>query len=196
MRGSQWVFSSIINLEIHSVRFEPLRGSSYIQLPNKIRSKKAIINMKNNDNMCFKWAVARALNPIKRNAERITNLLREQAEELNMNGIEVPGKLKDIEKFEKQNPEISINVFGFEGEFYPLRISKEEGNEIVNLLLISNEKTFHYCLIKDISRLLSSQTNNHQHKNHFCLRCLNPFATQESLEKHIEYCGTNEAVKI
>ena len=45
MRGSQWVFGSIINLEIHSVRFEPLRGSSYIKLPQSLRSKKAIINL-------------------------------------------------------------------------------------------------------------------------------------------------------
>ena len=61
MRGSsQWVFSSIINLEIHSVRFESLRGSSYIKLPQSLRSKKAIVNMKNEDNMCFKWCVARA----------------------------------------------------------------------------------------------------------------------------------------
>ena len=54
MRGSQWVFSSFISLEIHSVRFEPLRGSSYIKLTQSLRSKKAIINMKNEDKMCFK----------------------------------------------------------------------------------------------------------------------------------------------
>ena len=44
MRGSQWVFSSIISLEIHSVRFKPLRGSSYIKLPQSLRSKKAILS--------------------------------------------------------------------------------------------------------------------------------------------------------
>ena len=179
MRGSQWTFGSIIRLEIHTVRFEPLRGSSYIPLPKTIRSKRAIINMKNEDNMCFKWSVARALNPVERDAERITKLLREQAEEPNMNGIEFPVKLKDIEKFEKQNLNISINVFGYEDEIYPLRISKMKQNrQAVNLLMISNGEKVHYCLIKNMSRLLSSQTNNHQHKNHYCLRCLNPFNTQ------------------
>ena len=196
MRGSQWVFSSIISLEIHSVRFEPLRGSSYIPLPKSLCLKKAIINMKNEDTMCFKWCVARALNLVELHAERITNLLEEQAEELNMCGINFPVKLQDIEKFEKQNPEISINVFGFEGEIYPLRITKEKGIEPINLLLISDGKKDHYCLIKNMSRLLFSQINNHQHKNHFCLRCLNPFATEKSLKKQMEYCKTNEAVKI
>ena len=113
-----------------------------------------------------------------------------------MRGINFPVKLQDIEKFETQNPGISINVFGFEGEIYSLRISKEKGIEPINLLLISDGKKDHYCLIKNMSRPLSSQINNHQHKNHFCLRCLNPFATEKSLKKHMEYCETNEAVKI
>ena len=47
-----------------------------------------------------------------------------------------------------------------------------------------------------MSRLLSSQINNHQQKNHFCLRCLNPFATEKSLKKHMKYCEKNEAVNI
>ena len=131
--------------------------------------------------MCFKWCVARALNPIEKTPERITHLLREQSEELNMRGINFPVKLQAIEKFEKQNP-VTINVFGFEGEIYPLRISKDRSREPINLLLISDGKKEHYCLIKDMSRLLSSQTNNYQHRNHFCLRCLNPFATEKSLK--------------
>ena len=112
-----------------------------------------------------------------------------------MRGINSPVKLQDIEKFEEQNP-VTINVFGFEGKIYPLRISKDRSREPINLLLISDGKKEHFCLIKDMSGLLSSQTNNHQHKNHFCLRCLNPFATEKSLKKHMEYCETNEAVKI
>ena len=192
MRGSQWVFSSIVSLEIHSVRFEPMRGSSYIPLPKSLRSKKAIINMKNEDNMCFKWAVARALNPVERDAERITKLLREQAEELKMRGINFPVKLKDIDKFEKLNSEISINVFGFEGEIYPRRISKRNENP-VNLLLISRADKFHYCLIKNMSRLLSSQINNHQHNNHFCLRCLIEMPEEDSI---IEFQNFNRSMRV
>ena len=33
-------------------------------------------------------------------------------------------------------------------------------------------------------------------EHHFCLRCLNPFWCQESLNKHQEYCGNHESVKI
>ena len=54
----------------------------------------------------------------------------------------------------------------------------------------------HYCLVKNLSRLLSSQVSNHNGEHHFCLRCLNPFWSHESLNKHQEYCGNYEAVKI
>jgi len=51
--------------------------------------------MKNSDNQCYKWCVARKLNPITSHAERMTKYLREQAELLNFDGIEFPMELKD-----------------------------------------------------------------------------------------------------
>ena len=37
---------------------------------------------------------------------------------------------------------------------------------------------------------------NGKRKEHFCLRCLNPFWCQKALDKHKEYCNEYEAVKI
>jgi len=68
-RESGWVFASIVRLEIHTVSYEPLRGSSYIPLTKQLMSKKAIINLKNEDNECYKWAVTRAVHPVDHNAE-------------------------------------------------------------------------------------------------------------------------------
>ena len=123
-RGSNWVFVSINQLEIHLVDWRPLRGSSYIPLPQKIRNKGAVINMKNDDDQCFKWCVVRALNPVEKNSERITKELKDQSERMNWSGLKFPVDLKQIAIFEKLNPEISINVFGYEETIYPLRISK------------------------------------------------------------------------
>src|SRR5437763_1353809 len=36
-----------------------------------------------------------------------------------------------------------------------------EGRQIINLLLISNGERQHYCLIKNMSRLVSQRTKNH-----------------------------------
>ena len=68
----------------------PLRGSSHIPLPNKIKDTKALINIKNKDNQCFKYAVTRALNPVTKNAGLISKELREQTKKYNWDGIEFP----------------------------------------------------------------------------------------------------------
>ena len=61
--GSGWRLHSIIKLELHTVRYNPLRGETWISLPKELANKKAIINVQNKDNKCFSWCVLRALNP-------------------------------------------------------------------------------------------------------------------------------------
>jgi len=167
-----------------------LKGSSYIELPKALKDKKAVINMKNDDEQCFKWCVTRALNPVDKNAERITRLLREQSQTLRWGG-------RDIDKFERLNPRIAINVFGYEEKkIYPLRISKLKREMPINLLLIHDGERSHYCLIRDMSRLLGSQVTKHEESVVFCLRCLNHFQSEDSLTNHEIYCSDNEELRI
>ena len=92
--------------------------------------------------------------------------MEKQAETLNFDGISFPMKLKDIKKFEQQNPQVSMNVLGYEDEkIFPLRISKMAKKEHeVNLLLLEDK---HFVLINDLSRLLSHQMSNHKEKRFF-----------------------------
>ena len=138
--GSNWVFQEIQRLEIHFANWQPIRGSTFIPLPTKFKNKRAVVNIKNEDNQCFKWCIARALNPVDKNPNRITKELIEQAKSLNWNGLKFPVGLKAIKIFETNNPSISINVFGFEDEVYPLKISKEKRINNIDLLVISDEK--------------------------------------------------------
>ena len=195
-RGSNWRFQRVLSLDVHFTDFQPLRGSTFLPLPSKISTKKAVINMKNNDDQCFKWSVTRALNPVDIHPERITKELKDQSERLDWSGLTFPVDLKQITIFEKLNPQISINVFGFEDDVYPLRLSKSERTQIVNLLLISDGEKQHYCLIKSLSRLLSSQMSKHDHTKSFCLNCLNHFPNEEKLKIHEEYCLKNQAIRI
>ena len=55
-QGSNWRFHSVWRLDLHTVKYVPLGGSSYIPLPKFLAAKKAIINLKNEDDECFKWA--------------------------------------------------------------------------------------------------------------------------------------------
>ena len=201
--GSSWNFYKIIKLELHTVTYKPLRGNTWIPLPKELADKKALINMKNQDNKCFMWSVLRALNPKNDNSERVDKELMEKEDTLNMKGIEYPVSLKedrDISKFEKQNPEISITVLGYneKDKVHTLRCSDHVYNRKHNiiLLLIERDGVKHYCLVKNSSRLLSKQISAHKGGTHICFRCLNPFWTHKSLEKHWEYCKNHEAVKI
>ena len=204
--GSGWVFVEVENLTLHVDKWDPINGSSYIDLPKELKNKKAIINIKNEDNKCFLWCVLRALNPKDAHPERIDKDLKSKENTLNMEGIGYPVDIKkDINRFEKQNPDISISVLGYSKDerIYPLRISKftkvkkeDERKHNIVLLLIKNGDNSHYCYVKKLSALLSSQVNKHDHKLYFCLNCLNGYDEPEKLEKHKEYCNEEESIKI
>ena len=204
--GSGWVFLEVENLTLHTDIWDPIKGSSYIDLPKELKNKNAIINMKNEDNnKCFLWCVLRALNPKDKNAERIDKDLKSKENTLNMEGIDYPVNLKDIKRFEKQNLDISISVLGYSKDerIYPLRISEftkkkkeDERKHNIVLLLIKNGDNSHYCYVKNLSALLSSQINKHDHKLYFCLNCLSGYDDPEKLEKHKEYCSEEESIKI
>ena len=60
-QGSNWRFHSVFSLDHHTVKYVPLGGSSYIPLPKFLAAKKAIINLKNDDEECFKRAITRKI---------------------------------------------------------------------------------------------------------------------------------------
>ena len=62
--GSGWRKEGILSFNVNVSQYTPLRGSSYKDLPDlpkQIKNKQCCINIKNNDNKCFMWAVLSAL---------------------------------------------------------------------------------------------------------------------------------------
>ena len=86
-RGSNWIFQRVLFLDIHFTDFIPPLGSTFLPLPQKITTKRAVINMKNDNDQCFKWSVTRALHPVEKNSERITKILKYQSERLDWSGL-------------------------------------------------------------------------------------------------------------
>ena len=197
MQGSNWRFTAVVRLDIHNIVYKPLKGSSYIPLPLELANKQAIINMKNDDDKCFKWCVTRALNPSDKNPQRITKDLIEQSEKLDWSGIEfpVPAVANILTKFERNN-NICVNVFGYEKDVYPLYISKHESDTCVDLLLISDGETKHYCWVKNFNGLMTRRTEKSHHTMYYCKRCLTGYQAIESLHRHTEYCSQHDAQKI
>ena len=88
-----------------------IRGSSYTGFSEWLKTKKAVINPQNKDEECFIWAVIEALHheDIKHHPERIS-LLRPCQKQYNWKGLEFPVSIKKIDKFEKNNLGITVNV--------------------------------------------------------------------------------------
>ena len=62
-RGSGWTVDRVQTLWLDMARYQPLRGSSYIPLPAAVMSKKAVVNVKNKDDHCLRWALRSAMFP-------------------------------------------------------------------------------------------------------------------------------------
>ena len=114
LRDSKFVFDKIIHMDIDFHRLNLTRGPSYIPLPDWLAQKKAIINPKNSDLECFKWAVIAAMRweKIDRDHQRISKLRRYE-DDFDWDGIKFPASIRDIKGFESRN-EITINILALE----------------------------------------------------------------------------------
>ena len=185
--GSNWTIQSIENHYINIVNYSPLKGSSYIKLPQELNNR-SLINLQNKDNECFRWCHIRHLNPQRqKNPQRIKKTDKQYIEKLDYSGIEFPVTVKQINKIEKQN-NIRINLFGYEEkQKFPIFISKEKFTDHMELLLITEGENKHYVLIKDFNKFMFNQTR-HEHRKHFCMHCLQCFSREDVLTEHKNNC--------
>lgn len=194
-RGSGWTIDSIELLQLNIAKYEPLKGSSYLPLPEFIAKKKAIINVQNKDDKCFMWSVLAKLHPAQKDPQRVTKY-KQYVDELDFSNIEFPVKVKDISKFEEQN-NLTVNVYSYDDEkknVYPVYVSSDSpiGDQSqdrhINLFLHSeSEEKSHYCYIKNFSALMAHKTK-HDGTKFFCMRCLQHFNSKTTLTEHTEIC--------
>ena len=189
-KGSGWVVKKIDGHYINITTYQSLHGSSYVELPTKLRNpKKGLINIKKKDNECFRWCHIRHLNPQKKDPQRIKKDDKQFIEGLNYKWIEFPVSQKQYIKLETQNS-IRINVFGYEkGQPFPIHISKEKFEDQMNLLLITKDEKRHHFRTKDFNTFMYNQSK-HKNKKHFCMYCLQCFSSERILVKHTNNCLT------
>ena len=97
-------------------------------------------------------------------------------------------KARDYEIIEERF-NINVNVFRYGDNVSPLYVSKKTNEQVLNVLLKSNEEKSHYVFIKDFNRLMySTVKTKNVHKKHFCMACLQNFTTEEILNNHKERC--------
>lgn len=70
--SSGWIIDEIQDIHINVNYYVPLAGSSCNSLPKELNnSMKGLINLKNEDNKCFKWCPVIFLHPQDKDASRI-----------------------------------------------------------------------------------------------------------------------------
>ena len=130
-----------------------MKGSSYIDLPQQLKLKKAIVNVQNKDQQCFKWSVLAALFPVDKDAQRVSKYTQHE-DKLDWTGLTFPVSLQDIPKFERRN-HISVNVYGFDVKTSVHLLQKSQlidNKQHIDLLLLTKGAQSHYCWIKHFSR--------------------------------------------
>ncbi|VVC46506.1 Hypothetical protein CINCED_3A013859, partial [Cinara cedri] len=185
-------------------------GSSFIQLPLSIQNKRAVINPKNIDEECFKWAIlAKHVTGINR--YRVGSNYTEHENKYNFSGITFPTPLSDIKKFEKNNSNVSVNVYGLreqkkiKGSVYTvflLKVVNEEKTGHFDLLIVTKEGKSHCAYISTFFRLVRSQKTAHNGEVIFCKRCFTAFdnrprmklSGQAALDQHKLICGEHKPI--
>ena len=114
--NSRFIFEEVLYMDINIHQLNLTTESSYLPLPDWLARKKAIINPKNEDQECFKWAIIAALEfqNIESHPERISNLIK-FSNKYDWSGLGFLVSFKGITKFEFRN-QISINLLAIEDE--------------------------------------------------------------------------------
>ena len=184
-RGSGWVVDQVLTLWLDIARYQPLQGGSYIPLPAAVRHKKAVINVKNKDDHCLRWALRSALFPACDNVDRLSKYPTNDG--LSFEGIDAPTPISQILRVEWQN-NLAINVFGWDKGVIVHPISKQpEDMPRVNVLLIEKDSKFHYAWIRNLDSLLYDQ-NKYKGRTYFCERCLHGYCREDLLAAHKPEC--------
>ena len=214
-QGSGWKLYGIDRVAIQCSRHSPITGSSYIPTQKFIESRRAIVNVKNKDDLCFLYSVLAHIHKI--DGDQMPNRVTHYApylHELDYSGLTFPLNIRQIRQFEEKNPNISVNVLYHDPETHtimPLRVTKHRDRlHHVNLFMLyddgvkkskkpdatpagearpeDSEPKHHYTVVRNLPALLRQDTNN-TGTMYVCPYCLHVFhGYKRSYEAHLNDC--------
>jgi len=157
---------SNIRLDVAVYKYKPVRGSSYIPLPPLIANKKACINVKNNDQECFKYSVLLHLHPGK-NHERVSVLKNyhdfdawKGTYPMNSPSFHAETLIDKLNCFSNLGMSDRLKEYTFYPWYVTDNILKSTDN-LINLLLVQEKDNAHYVLIKSLPALVYSAYAGH-----------------------------------
>ena len=188
------VITQIAKLKFNYDKYNPTRGGKFIPLPKWVSNKKACINIKNQDEKCFKYSVQCGICKVyeKDHPERVSHY-KNLKDELNWDNVNFPSSDVDIDTFEENNGgKVAVNVYFLDPEegkqsillYRQSKVSK--ATHQVSLLKLEDGDDYHCVFIKDYDKIIGSQTNKMKAKKHHCFHCQHGFLTKELLDEHVE----------
>ena len=194
MRGSDFVFDYIESMNYIFRKVDLKRSGSYIETPEWIKKKRATRNCHNTkDNECFQYVITIALNydEIKENHYRVKKV-KPFVDKYDWTDINFPSHVNDWKKFALNNKSIALNVLYIpEGEktirqAYKSKSNLTRENQVILIMITDGEK-WHYLTVRRLSALLKGITSKHD-GDFYCLYCFHSYASEKSLEKHMNVC--------
>ena len=153
MKGSEFVSDNVHSLynKLHKISLN--RGGSYIDSPEWLKNKKATINLKNNDDKCFQYALTVALNheQIKKVPQRIRKV-KPFIDQYNWKEIGFPSHKKDWNELKKITALNILYVSHGTEEIrhaYRSKHNSKRENQVILLIITDGEK-WHYLAIKKL----------------------------------------------
>jgi len=161
-QNSGWIILQINYLRLCWGCCRLLMAGMFIPTPKWLASKRAIVNVQCfDDDNCFQYSVLAGMNLIKSGShdhKYHSSQYKPFVHKLNMDGIQTPVPMLSIDKFEKQNPDISVNILYLDDrDAIPIQASKfcNQHKYHVNLLMLTNQDKFHYTSVRSHSRLVA-----------------------------------------
>ena len=110
----------------------------------------------------------------------------------------MPMELNDLPRFERVN-NVAVNVFRMHGkELLPVRVSKKVNPLFhLDLLLLQNQVTFHYFLIKNLCSFVTFvRGKRYRSSNLICRNCFHVCSSSNVFQVHTQACYERDAAVI
>jgi hypothetical protein len=189
VEGSNWKIKEYTSFVIDIWKIKPIRGAAYIPTPARFNNAKCgLINIRNEDNECFRWCMKYHQSEKKIHDQRVS-ALKKITDRFDYSDISFPTCLEDIERFEERN-KVCVMVFIFNEQDQLVR--EHEGNQeyfedTINLLRIEDDKNSHYVYIKNLGHLARIHTCSRTKGYVVCPCCLSSVSS-EGLPGHMQRC--------
>ena len=195
--GTNAILMQILSAQLQIAKTLDLLGGSYIR-DSRVEGKKCVLNIHNEDNLCFLYCIEAFLNPVADNKTRASNY---DISKFDIRGLKFPLEINQIKAFEKMNSEIlqnrGINVYYLEGmNINNLRLADNPENAI-DLLYLKEENNGHYCLITNFNAFCNIGKPEIKNKYYACKRCMcTRIRDKAKYEEHLTHCMKDNACRI